>query len=202
MLYRLVHFLANIVLEVAFFLRIRGAENYKQIRGGFIVICNHTSNWDPIILGYSVKTKPVRYLAKEELFHNKFAAFMLKHLYAVPIARGTGDVGAIKAALQILADNDILGIFPEGTRSKTGELGGFEPGAALLALRAKVPVVPAYICGGYKLFHRVTIRFGKPVALSEMFPGKAKGATIREATEVLRKSMQELEAQADAPAKR
>lgn len=196
MIYALARFLAAIVLKFSFFLKIEGAENYRTVSGGCLAICNHVSNWDPIVLGYSIKKRPVCYMAKEELFKNPVARFFLTRLHAIPLSRGTGDVGAIKKALRALQGGSILGVFPEGTRSRDGALHAFEPGAALLALRSGVPVLPAYIHGDYRMFHRVTIEFGAPIQLKEHFPGKVNSVLVREATEYLQEQMAALGAKA------
>lgn len=107
-------------------------------------------------------------MAKEELFKNYFIGFVLKRLNAFPVKRGFPDRKAIRKALKILNDNQILGIFPEGTRSQTGELQEPEPGVALLAARSDdVTMVPIAIRGNYKWFSRIEVVFGKPVKFFE-----------------------------------
>lgn len=189
MIYALTWVLAVLVLKFSFFLKVRGAGNCRGIRGGYLIVCNHRSNWDPIVLGMSVRGRPVWYLAKEELFRRPVARFFLTRLHAIPIARGAGDIGAVKTALKALREGKILGMFPEGTRTKSGQLQQFEAGAALLALRSKVPVVPAYIKGEYKLWHRVSITYGPPIDLSQMFPGRVNSTQVEKATEELYRAM-------------
>lgn len=185
MVYFLARVLAYILLIPLFFVRVYGRKNYR-IKSGSVVICNHKSNWDPIVLGHSIRYKPVCYLAKEELVKNKVAAFFLKRLHVVPVARGKGDLKAVKTALKLLKEGNMLGIFPEGTRSPDGNIGEFESGAALMALRADVPVVPAYIKGNYKLFRPVKVYIGEPVDLKTVTGGKASSEAINKATEYLR----------------
>ena len=193
MIYALTWLLAVLVLKFSFFLRVRGARNCRDIHGGFLIVCNHRSNWDPIVLGMSVRGRPVWYLAKEELFRRPLARFFLTRLHAIPIARGAGDIGAVKTALKALREGKILGMFPEGTRTRdNGGLQPFESGAALLALRSKVPVVPAYIKGRYKFWHRVTITYGAPIDLSALYPGRVNSQQVEQATGTLYEAMKKL----------
>lgn len=192
MIYAITWLLAVLVLKFSFFLKIRGAQNCRGIQGGFLIVCNHRSNWDPIVLGMSVRGRPVWYLAKEELFRRPLARFFLTRLHAIPLARGAGDIGAVKTALRALREGKILGMFPEGTRTKSGALQPFEAGAALLALRSKVPVVPAYIEGEYKFWHRVSITYGPPVDLAQMFPGRVNSLQVEQATDELYRAMRKL----------
>lgn len=196
MFYKLLHIIADFVLRFLFFLSVHGSQYYKSVKSGFILMSNHKSNWDPVILGDAIRKRPVVYMAKEELFKKKTAARFLRLLYAIPLTRGSADLTAVKTALRVLAKGDILGIFPEGTRTKTGKIGPFEPGAALLSLRGNVPVVPVYIKGGYKLFHKVSVYFGEPVYLRRLYPGRVNGAVIQEATDLLRNRMLDLEREA------
>jgi 1-acyl-sn-glycerol-3-phosphate acyltransferase len=86
----------------------------------------------------------------------------------------------------------MLGIFPEGTRSKDGSILPFEQGAALLAMRAGVPVIPVYIKGGYKLFHQIKVYAGKPVDLKEIAGDKINSSAINKATEYLHDTIVEM----------
>ncbi len=189
MFYSFLRVLAFFVLMPVFFVKVIGKKNLKGIAGGSVVICNHTSNWDPIILGFIVKDNPVCYMAKEELYHNKVARFFLMKLHTIPIARGKGDLRAIKTALAALKEGKMLGIFPEGTRSKTGEVLPFEQGAALMAMRAGVPVIPVYIKGGYKLFRQVKVYVDPPVDLAAIAGHKTNSAAINVATAYLHDQM-------------
>ncbi|MEG2202995.1 MAG: lysophospholipid acyltransferase family protein [Christensenellaceae bacterium] len=189
MLYAVGRFLAMIVLMPLFFVKIIGKKN-AMLAGGSVVICKHKSNWDPIVLGFSVKKRPVCYMAKEELFNSKFAACILRHLYVIPVARGKSDIKAIKTAISKLNSGSVLGIFPEGTRSK--ELLEFEPGAAMLALKSDVPVVPVYIKGNYKLFHRIKVFIDPPIYLKEFVGEKVNSESVKKATALLQAKILEM----------
>ncbi|MEA4853602.1 MAG: lysophospholipid acyltransferase family protein [Christensenella sp.] len=191
MIYFLARVFACIVLMPCFFVKRVNKQNLK-IRDGCVVICNHKSNWDPIVLGHSILTQPVCYMAKEELFHNKVANFFLRRLHAIPVARGKSDMKAVKTGMAALKSGKILGIFPEGTRSETGKLLPFEPGAALMALRSNVPVVPVYISGNYKLFHQIKVYAHAPIDLKNIVGEKTNSKTIEEATKYLQGVMQEM----------
>ncbi|MEG0256669.1 MAG: lysophospholipid acyltransferase family protein [Christensenella sp.] len=194
MLYFIARILAYIVLMPIFFVKVINKQNLR-INGGCVVICNHASNWDPIILGHSVKKRHVCYMAKEELFHNKIINTILRHLHAIPVARGKSDLKAVKTGLSALKSGKVLGIFPEGTRSETGELLPFEHGAALMAMRADVPVVIVYISADYKLFHQVKLYTHSAVNLKDIVGDKTNSATIGQATDYLRNVMLELKEQ-------
>lgn len=191
MIYFLARVFAFIVLMPCFFVKRVNKQNLK-IKNGCVVICNHKSNWDPIILGHSILTQPVCYMAKEELFQNKVANFFLTRLHAIPVARGKSDMKAVKTGLNALKNGKILGIFPEGTRGDNGGLLPFEPGAALMALRAGVPVVPVYIEGNYKLFHQIKVYAHPAIDLKSVVGDKTNSKTIEQATEYLQKVMQEM----------
>lgn len=143
------------------------AENVPK-DGAVILAANHISNFDPPLVG-SFSPRPVHFMAKIELFKNKIFAKIISALYAFPVKRGTADKGAIKQATGILKNGEVLGIFPEGTRSKTGEIGKGEVGVALLASMTGAVVVPTAINGTNEMFSenktfpKLTLIFGKPI---------------------------------------
>ena len=190
MFYSFLRVLAFIVLMPVFFIRVIGKENLKVPKGS-VIIAHHTSNWDPIILGFIVKDRPVCYLAKEELFKSRLARFFLAKMYAIPISRGKGDLGAIKTALNALKSGKTLGIFPEGTRSSGGIL-PFGQGAALMALRADVPVIPVYIKGGYKIFRQVKVFVDSPIYLEKAQDGRVSSEAVKKGTKLLQDKITEM----------
>lgn len=167
MVYRFARIFFTFVFTVFFRWRIRGSENIPK-QGGAIIAANHISLWDPPLVGTAV-FRPLHFMAKEELFANGILRFIITALKAFPVKRGTADRSAIRKALALLAQGELLGLFPEGTRSKTGELGNPEAGVAMIALKANVPIIPAAIIGTNKVFGkeallpRFTICFGEPV---------------------------------------
>ncbi len=190
MFYSFLRILAYIVLMPIFFIRVEGKENLRTPQGGSVIIANHISNWDPIILGFAVKHTPVRYLAKVELTKSRVARFFLKNLKIIPIERGKSDLAAVKSAVQAAKDGGMVGIFPEGTRSFDGSLLPFGEGAALIALRSGVPVIPVFIkSGGYRLFHRVRVIVGEPMELREIAGDKINSNALKEATLLMRETM-------------
>lgn len=145
-------------------LRVR-LEGMDQVpRGHAYVICsNHISWQDPMLLG-AVMPRQVFFMAKAEMFASPFSGAILRTVGAFPVRRGTADRAAIRRALDLLASRRPVCVFPEGTRSRDGQLGVAEPGAALLAVWSDALVLPVAIGGRYRRGGlRVTI--GRPFRL-------------------------------------
>ena len=139
-------------------------------KGGFIVACNHLSYSDPVLLGLGQKRR-LFFMAKVELFKNKFFGALIRTLGAFPVERGAGDNKAIKTGEDLIKEGEIMSIFIEGGRTKTGELMRPRSGCALVAQQMQVPVIPACITvvGNPKyVFAKRIIHFGEPISPKEL----------------------------------
>lgn len=160
----------KIFFRVLFRPKIIGAENIPA-EGAFILSANHVSNWDPPFMG-TFAGRVVSYMAKEELFKNPIFSALIRKLHAFPVKRESADKAAIKTAVKILKGGGCLGLFPEGTRSKTGKLGKAESGVSLIAAMTRAPIVPAAIVNTEKIFSaevkfpRLALVFGTPIQFS------------------------------------
>lgn len=134
--------------------------------GGVLVCANHISLIDPIALAVTTK-RHYHFMGKEELFRNKLVGTFLRNLHAFPVKRGASDREALRMGMKVIKDGNILGIFPEGTRSKTGDLGQGHAGSGFFALRTDCTVVPAAIIGPYKLFRKTKVVYGDPIDFTE-----------------------------------
>lgn len=150
-----------------------GVKNVPKT-GGALLISNHQSYLDPVLLGVNLP-RPLSYLAKSELFENRFMSWLITSLRAIPVRQGKGDKGAIEETIRRLRQGHMLNIFPEGTRTQNGQIAPIQRGAALVVRRANVPIVPAVIDGSYeawpytrKMFRARPIRvlYGKPLDVS------------------------------------
>ena len=162
-------------------LKVKGKENIPET-GGAIVCANHISNFDPIVVAICIK-RNVHFMAKAELFKNKFVSYILIKLNAFPIKRGSADITAIKNSFKLIKNGEILGIFPEGTRSKNGKLGPAEPGTATIAIKTKAPIIPIKITGSYKAFKSVKVVIGKPIELTDYYDRKLTSDEINKASQ-------------------
>ena len=162
-MYWLSQTLSHALLTMFGRLEIIGAENVPE-EGGVLLASNHLSNIDPPLIGSSIR-RPIHYFAKEELFRIPVLGWWIAHINAFPVRRGEHDIGAFKKARSLLAAGEGVLLFPEGHRSKTGELGAARPGAAMLAIKAGVPVVPVCIVNSHRLlqFEKLKVAFGKPM---------------------------------------
>ncbi len=155
-------------------LKVEGMENVPKT-GGALMVSNHMHNVDPVLLE-AVFPRPVRFMAKKEVFSIPFAEWVARMTDSFPVDRGNPDRAALRHAQTRLLGGVIVGMFPEGTRSTTGGLKDVFPGAAAIALRANVPVIPTAIIGTDTLpfngskprrlgKRQVTVRIGKPFYL-------------------------------------
>ncbi|ADH60915.1 1-acyl-sn-glycerol-3-phosphate acyltransferase [Thermoanaerobacter mathranii subsp. mathranii str. A3] len=162
MFYYIAKIIVRAIIKVIFKIEIKGLENIPK-KGPVIICSNHISFLDPPVIG-ALLNRRIYFMAKEELFKNPFLRLLLgTGLGAFPVKRGTADLSAIKTALTYLKKGKAIGIFPEGTRSKTGQLQKAEPGVAMLAIKGNAPVVPIAIKGRYGLFSKIIINIGKPM---------------------------------------
>ncbi len=137
-----------------------------QKNGKFIIFANHVHALDSVALVLTSKRKIVM-IAKEELFKNPILNWLGKVFDVIPIKRGSGDIDAMKKALKALKKDEILGIFPEGTRNGMKKGVKFHNGGTLLALKSGSPIIPVGIQGSFKPFTKVKINYGKPMDFSE-----------------------------------
>jgi 1-acyl-sn-glycerol-3-phosphate acyltransferase len=115
-----------------------GVENFPK-KGPVLLCANHIHNFDPIAVGI-MAPRPVHYMAKEELFKVPVLGGIVRKCNAFPVKRGFSDREALRTGLKILKDGEVFGLFPEGHRSKTGELGKGLAGAGFFALRSDAKI--------------------------------------------------------------
>ncbi|WP_019499152.1 lysophospholipid acyltransferase family protein [Pseudanabaena sp. PCC 6802] len=158
------------VLHVCFRGRIYGAENVPKT-GAIVVVSNHASDFDPPIVSNCVG-RPVAFMAKEELFAIPVLSQAISLYGAYPVKRGSGDRGAIRAAIASLENGWATGVFLQGTRTADGRISDPKLGAALIAAKTNAPLLPVSLWGtqailpkGAKFPHcyPVTIRIGQVI---------------------------------------
>jgi len=158
------------VLTVYNRLKVVGVENIP-LEGGLLFACNHISHLDPPSVGVSVPRR-LRFVAKEELFHQFFLGWYLPTVGVIPIKRGAGGNLMLDKAADAIEKGDAVIMFPEGTRSRTGLPGRAHTGIIVLAARTGAPIVPVRISGSYDCMPpgspfprpgRIQVSFGPPV---------------------------------------
>ncbi len=180
-LYGFARALVSMIYRPLFRIRVDGLEHVPR-EGGVILCGNHFNGNDPVIIGI-VAPRRVSFMAKEEIFKIPVVGFLARSVGAFPVKRGTPDRSSLKRSLDILANGGCFGIFPEGTRNRTGRLMKAEPGTAYIALKSGVPVIPFGISGSYRFFQPVTIHFGEPVPLERFRGAKLTGEALEAAGE-------------------
>lgn len=164
MFYRFIRGLAGFWLRFSMRLTVRGRCHIPK-EGACIVCSNHMSWWDPVLVA-SLTPRVIHFMAKKELFRIPIIGRIFGWLNAFPVDRGKADIRAIKESLKLLKEGEVLGVFPEGTRNhSSNELAQLHGGAAMLALRGEVPIVPMVIRGKYGLGSAVKVSIGEPFRL-------------------------------------
>jgi 1-acyl-sn-glycerol-3-phosphate acyltransferase len=163
MIYKVARAIVRVYILLFKGLVIEGLE-YVPERGSLIVVANHTSYWDPPVIG-AILPRKIHFMAKEELFRYPIFRYLILSLGAFPVKRGVADRSAIRKSLAILNKGQVLGIFPEGTRSLSGELGEAQLGAAMLAVKSQSLILPIGI-KGVKGRNKLQVSIGKPFSLA------------------------------------
>jgi len=190
----LLYWAAQHFLQLAYLLlfRIRawGVERVPR-RGGVLLAANHQSFLDPPAVGV-VLPRQIGYMARSTLFQVPGLGALIRRLHAFPVARDRADLKAIRSAIAVLKAGNGLLLFPEGTRTPDGAMRPFKPGFALVAARARVPIVPVAVDGTFKAWPRhlwvpraarVRVSFGEPLGP----PADERAACIEAAAEVQRR---------------
>lgn len=164
-----------------------GAENFPK-DGGILLCANHIHALDPPVVGMTAP-RTVHFMAKEELFKLPVLGPILPQVNAFPVKRGMSDREALRMALKILKGGEVVGLFPEGTRSTDGVLKKGLSGAGFFALRGNADVVPCAIIGPYKMWRKVKVVYGEPLLME---PFRERKASADEVTEEIMASIQAL----------
>ncbi len=181
------------LIKTIFPCKVYGKENLPE-EGGFLLCSNHTSMSDVIYL-IATNKRQIHFMGKAELFKNKIMAFLYGKLGVFPVERGSHDNGAIKFAEMLGEEKKVVGIFPEGTRSKEfGPPKKGKAGAVIIASTVAVPMIPCSIYreGKFRIFRKTVVRYGEPI-LPETLPKITDGKNaIRTAVTNLMDSITEL----------
>ena len=165
--YTLARFVAFLGVHTLYPVRYYHKERYA-LQGPYITMSNHQSACDPLILAYPCKKYEVRFVGKKELNVNKFVTGLLDRLHMITVDRHNSDMAAMRKCAKTLRDGYVLGIFPEGTRHHEGLMEEVETGAAVLALRAKVPILPVYIESKPRFLRFNHVYIGEPMDISDL----------------------------------
>ena len=167
------------------YLRLRVVGRKPWGPGPLLIICNHRSNLDPFAIGVACPSRMLTFMAKLELFRNAALRFMLPRWGTYSIIRQTNDVRSVRILMQLLKQQETVVLFPEGTRSRTGEVGPFNAGFVRIAVRQRVPIVLGAVQvtdealprgSGFPVPRvRVTVRFSEPLELTEHYGKKLSG---------------------------
>jgi 1-acyl-sn-glycerol-3-phosphate acyltransferase len=187
------------VLHGLFRLRVQGRENVPEA-GGYVLACNHLSNFDPWPLGMPLWPGHwLRFMAKAELYWWP-ATYVLDAAGAFPVHRGRADVEAVETAVRLAREGNVVVMFPEGTRRRKGLVKKHQArarsGAARIALLAGVPLVPAAVAGTDRLLRLgpLSIAYGAPIEMEDLRATGDMRHASQVATERLMARIEELEA--------
>ena len=173
------------ISKVVFGLRVEGREHIPR-SGAAIIAANHVSFLDPVVVAIAAG-RPIHFMAKEELFRFRPFGWLLQQYHVFPVSRRRADLHAMKRALSLLEQGEIIVIFPEGTRGDGSQLGAAKPGIGLIAARSGAPVIPAFHRGAEKALprgarfprpHRITVKFGAPFRFAEVQGGEGQGRIV------------------------
>jgi len=185
--FRMFGFFYRTILPV----KVHGLEN-TLLDAPYILISNHNSLFDPISIGEPIRRYHVRFLGKKELEKNPILKKAFAICRMIPVDRHNMDMAAVRSCLKVLKDKQVLGVFPEGTRHKEGVMQELESGIAMIALRGKAPLLPAYMTSKLRLFRTTHLYYGQPISVSELAARGINKENCEELLETIRKTYRDM----------
>jgi 1-acyl-sn-glycerol-3-phosphate acyltransferase len=184
--YTLVRILVTLPTLLLYRARAIGVENVPK-SGALILAPNHFSQMDHFFVGVHLRRK-VRFMAKSQMFGPPVLTYVYKHGGVFPVRRGHRDEESFETAFTILRQDEMLLVYAEGGRSRSGELGAVKPGIGRIALESGAPVVPVAIHGSERVrrwkrlrFPKVTVEFGEPLSFpTEREPSRERQLEVAE----------------------
>ncbi len=183
------------LVRILFKMRYEGLENIPK-GGGYILASNHRSFFDPMFIAHKI-SPDIHFLAKEELVTPPVIGAVIRTLGVVPVRRGAGDTGALDEAARLIRGGGVLGIFPEGTRSRDGMPLRPRSGLAIIAGKTRADILPCAVCFGRRLGFRqtVTVRYGPLIRNERLALGSGAPSSVKAASRMV---MEEIVALAGA----
>lgn len=182
MFYSIVCSILGFFLRIFFRINVHG-ELKQEENGRYLVVSNHSNLLDPIVLGIVLKPQ-LHFMAKQELFENKILAKIIYGLNGFPVNRSGNDIVALKKAVKLLRDGNVVGIFIEGTRVKEYNPDNAKAGPILIANMGKATIIPVMIDSTYKLFSNIDVYIKEPYKV-EIEKGSGDDGYQDKAKEVL-----------------
>ena len=175
--WRFLHGLCYLWFAVCYRFRATGQQHIPKT-GALLVVANHQSYFDPILVGLGLHKRPFWALARKTLFDNPKFAWLIKSLNAIPVDQDGSDMKSMRACIEVLKMDRALVIYPEGARTGTGKTEAFSPGTMMLIKRTNAAVLPVAIHGAFDVFPRsakkpkwfgkIAVKYGEPIPAAEL----------------------------------
>jgi len=198
--WHLCHALCVVWFKLFYRVKLHGTGNIPR-EGALLVVSNHQSYFDPILVGLGIYRRPFWALARKTLFRKRLFAWLIKSLNAIPVDQEASDVKSMRACMEVLKAGRALVIYPEGARTLTGKTEAFSPGTVLLIKRTKPTVLPVAIEGAFEVyprnaskprwFGRIQVKYGEPIEAQALLDmgNDAALERLREAVETMREEL-------------
>ena len=196
-----------VLVSLKLYFRVR-VENRPKLAGGFVMVANHTSLLDPVIVGAVASgwtgTHRVIFMMSSMMARSRALGWFYRWNKIIPVEPQGGNKAALRAAHEVLDGGDVLGIFPEGGLSRDGQLMLGSPGAVSLGLAKNAPIVPVGIVGASRAFPpgagfpkpaKIVVRFGTPIPVEELMAGGDRKQRLARATARIMKEIAALSGQ-------
>lgn len=200
--YRGFQLLAQGAFVLGFDFRARGMEHIPA--GGGLVLSSHRSFLDPLLVGVGLD-RPISFVARHSLFRVPVVGWILRNTYVMPINRESAGSESIREASRRLKHGFLVGMFPEGTRSRDGRLGPIKPGFIAILRQAGVPIIPAAIAGADRAMPRgallprcgrIRVVYGDPIPLDVVAQLSRRGSEP-ELVNLVRQRIEACQSEAD-----